>query len=78
MKTLNDPDVWDNRELSLSLNQERARLEKTLSTIEGLESNLEDASVLLELATSEDDQTILNDLANELKAFDAELSLIHI
>ena len=72
METLNDPDVWDNRELSLSLNQERARLEKTLSAIEGLESNLEDASVLLELATSEDDQTILNDLANELKAFDSE------
>ena len=78
METLNDPDVWDNRELSLSLNQERARLEKTLSAIEGLESNLEDASVLLELATSEDDQTILNDLANELKAFDSEISQLEI
>jgi len=78
LETLNDPDVWDNRELSLSLNQERARLEKTLSAIEGLESNLEDASVLLELATSEDDQTILNDLANELKAFDAEISQLEI
>ena len=78
METLNDPDVWDNRELSLSLNQERARLEKTLSAIEGLENNLEDASVLLELAISEDDQTILNDLANDLKAFDSEISQLEI
>ena len=78
LETLNDPDVWDNRELSLSLNQERARLEKTLSAIEGLENNLEDASVLLELAISEDDQTILNDLANELKAFDSEISQLEI
>ena len=78
METLNDPDVWDNRELSLSLNQERSRLEKNLSAFERLESNLDDASVLLELATSEDDQTILNDLANELKAFDSEISQLEI
>ena len=78
METLNDPDVWDNRELSLSLNQERSRLEKTLSKIERLESNLEDASVLLELATSEDDRTILDDLANELKAFDSEISQLEV
>jgi len=78
LETLNDPDVWDNRELSLSLNQERSRLEKTLSKIERLESNLEDASVLLELATSEDDRTILDDLANELKAFDSEISQLEV
>ena len=78
METLNDPDVWDNRELSLSLNQERSRLEKNLSAFERLESNLDDASVLLELAISEDDQTILNDLANDLKAFDSEISQLEI
>ncbi len=78
METLNDPDVWENRELSLNLNQERSRLEKTLSAIERLESNLDDASVLLELAISEDDRKILNDLANELKIFDAEISQLEV
>ncbi|MBM23837.1 MAG: peptide chain release factor 2, partial [Gammaproteobacteria bacterium] len=78
LETLNDPDVWENRELSLNLNQERSRLEKTLSTSERLESNLDDASVLLELAISEDDRKILNDLANELKVFDAEISQLEV
>ena len=78
LETLNDPDVWENRELSLNLNQERSRLEKTISTIERLENNLDDASVLLELAISEDDRKILNDLANELKVFDAEISQLEV
>ena len=78
METLNDPDIWENRELTLSLNQERSRLEKTLSTLEKFESNLDDASILLELAISEDDQTILKDLANDVKAFGEEISQLEI
>ncbi len=35
---------------------------------------MEDASILLELAISEDDQKTLNDLTNDVKAFDAEIS----
>ena len=78
METLNDPDIWENRELTLSLNQERSRLEKTLSTFETFESNLDDASVLLELAIGEDDQATLKDLANDVKAFGDEISQLEI
>ncbi|HIA93391.1 MAG TPA: peptide chain release factor 2 [Gammaproteobacteria bacterium] len=78
LETLNDPDIWENRELTRNLNQERARLEKTLSTLETFSSNLEDASILLELAISEDDQKTLNDLTNDVKAFDAEISQLEI
>ena len=78
METLNDPDIWENRELTLSLNQERSRLEKTLSTLETFESNLDDASVLLELAISEDDQATLKDLANDVKGFVDEISQLEI
>ena len=78
LETLNDPDIWENRELTLSLNQERSRLEKTLSTLETFESNLDDASVLLELAISEDDQAILKDLANDVKGFGDEISQLEI
>ena len=78
LETLNDPDIWENRELTLSLNQERSRLEKTLSTLEKFESNLDDASVLLELAISEDDQVTLKDLANDVKGFGDEISQLEI
>ena len=78
LETLNDPDIWENRELTLSLNQERSRLEKTLSILEKFESNLDDASVLLELAISEDDQATLKDLANDVKGFVDEISQLEI
>ena len=39
---------------------------------------MEDASILLELAISEDDQKTLNDLTNDVKAFDAEISQLEI
>ena len=78
LETLNDPDIWENRELTLSLNQERSRLEKTLSTFETFESNLDDASLLLELAIGEDDQATLKDLANDVKAFGDEISQLEI
>ena len=66
------------QELTLNLNQERSRLEKTLSTLEKFESDLDDASVLLELAISEDDQATLKDLANDVKGFGDEISQLEI
>ena len=64
--------------MTLSLNQERSKLEKILSTFETFESNLDDASVLLELAISENDQITLNELANDIKALDDGISQLEI
>ena len=54
-EALNDPEVWDDRELSQKLNQERSSLEKTLNLIQLISSRLQDAEVLFDLAINEDD-----------------------
>ena len=59
LNSLNDPSIWEDRELSQTLNQERSRLEKVLNRIETIGSSLEDAQVLLELAMRENDASSL-------------------
>ena len=56
LESLNDPEVWDDRELSQKLNQERSSLEKTLNLIQLISSRLQDAEVLFDLAINEDDE----------------------
>jgi peptide chain release factor 2 len=78
LETLNDPEIWEDLEKTQELNKERSRLEKTLSVLDQLGSQLEDSSVLLELAVSEDDLQTLKDLTNDIKTLDGEISQLEI
>ena len=42
LETLNDPEIWEDLEKTQELNKERSRLEKTLSALDQLGSQLED------------------------------------
>ncbi|MDP6981038.1 MAG: peptide chain release factor 2 [Myxococcota bacterium] len=50
------PDLWDDRENAERVNREKTRLEDELRFYDKIESDLEDADVLLELANEADDQ----------------------
>ncbi|MCH2476394.1 MAG: peptide chain release factor 2 [Gammaproteobacteria bacterium] len=78
LESLNDPKVWDDRELSQTLNQERASLEKTINQLQTISNRLEDSHVLLELAINESDDATLNDLATELQVCNTEISQLEI
>jgi len=78
LNSLNDPSIWEDRELSQTLNQERSRLEKVLNRIETIGSSLEDAQVLLELAMSENDASSLEELSEELVAFEDIINQLEI
>jgi len=78
LESLNDPEVWDDRELSQTLNQERASLEKTINQLQTISSRLEDAQVLLELAINESDDETLSDLGTELQLCNTEISQLEI
>ena len=78
LESLNDPEVWDDRELSQTLNQERASLEKTINQLQTISNRLEDAQVLLELAINESDDETLSDLGTELQLCNTEISQLEI
>ena len=78
LESLNDPEVWDDRKLSQTLNQERASLEKTINQLQTISNRLEDAQVLLELAINESDDETLSDLGTELQLCNSEISQLEI
>ena len=49
------PDLWDDRENAERVNREKTRLEEELRFYDKIESDLDDAEVLLELANEADD-----------------------
>ncbi|MFZ0470475.1 MAG: peptide chain release factor 2 [Thiogranum sp.] len=55
-RELEDPAVWNDPERAQALGRERARLEEVVETLTAIESQLQEASDLLELASEENDQ----------------------
>ena len=78
LESLNDPEVWDDRELSQKLNQERSSLEKILNLIQLISNRLQDAEVLFDLAINEDDEDTLKELTKELQVCDQEIGQLEV
>ena len=70
---LENPDLWQNFELSRNLNQEKASLEKSLQAIQSLKTSTTDALELAELARDEDDQATLNAIAEDIKGYSQQI-----
>ncbi len=66
-RELEQPDVWNDQQRAQQLGQDRARLEAIVVTIENLNSGLDDATELLQMAAEENDedsvQSVMEDLA---------------
>jgi peptide chain release factor 2 len=65
-RELEDPDVWSNPERAQDLGRERASLKEVVDTIATLERSLVDTRELFELASSEDDTQLLDEIARDL------------
>ncbi len=70
---LENPDLWQNFELSRNLNQEKSSLEKSLHAIQSLKTAVADALELAELAREEDDQETLYAIAEDVKDYGQEI-----
>jgi peptide chain release factor 2 len=70
---LEDPAIWQNQERVQALGKERVSLEEVVSSINELSKKLADADELLQLAVSEEDQTIINDLCLEMETLTAKV-----
>ncbi len=72
-RELEDPDVWSVPERAQALGKERAQLEGVVKTIETLDSGLDEAKELLDMAVEEQDQETITDLSEEAKRLELEL-----
>lgn len=70
---LENPKIWDEPERAQTLGKERAQLEKIVNTIAQLETGLNDAQGLIDLAVAEEEGSLLIDVENELNQLEKEL-----
>ncbi|PDH36001.1 MAG: peptide chain release factor 2 [OM182 bacterium MED-G24] len=71
---LADFGVWDNPEEAQKLGRERSSLESVVGTVDHLESALDDADAMIELAQEENDAELLAELPDELDGLEAKLT----
>ena len=73
-RELEQPKVWDKPERAQELGRERARLEAVVVTFRRIDARLSDANELLELARAEDDASMAEAIATDLKTVDGEVA----
>ena len=61
-----DPALWEDRERAETLLREKGAVERELESFEALTRRLDDAEVLLELASDEDDRATLREVAERV------------
>jgi peptide chain release factor 2 len=67
---LEDPNIWNDQERAQALGQERASLEAVVLTLETLDSGLDDASDLLEMAVEEGDEQAVTAIESDINEFE--------
>ncbi|MGH8549449.1 MAG: peptide chain release factor 2 [Methylococcales bacterium] len=76
LRELEDPRIWENKELAQALGRERVQLEQVVNTIVEMDRSLTDSRELLELAAEEDDADTVEIIVRDLKAFESRVAAL--
>lgn len=71
---LENPEIWNNPELATKISKEKSVLDGIIDTINNLNTKLDDAAAMLELAQEADDESLLVDVQTELDAAAAQVA----
>lgn len=71
---LEDPNIWNDQERAQKLGRERVTLQNIVDVIDQLDSGLDDARDLLEMAREEDDQGAVDAVASDLEEFEKRVA----
>ncbi|MFB9161808.1 MULTISPECIES: peptide chain release factor 2 [Psychrobacter] len=63
---LENPELWNDPERATKINKEKSQLDGVIDVVVSLETTLEDASAMLELAVEAEDESLLADVQSEL------------
>ncbi|MGB1702201.1 MAG: peptide chain release factor 2 [Cycloclasticus sp.] len=76
LRELEDPEVWNDPDRAQALGKERGQLELIVNTIKELDSGLEDAGELLEMAVDEGDDDSIDTIEDDLETFEKQVALL--
>jgi len=75
-KLASDPKLWDDPNRARDVTRKLSRLERILDRQASLDSSIDDAAVLLEMAQDEGDQAAIDEIAAELERTDNDLQAL--
>jgi peptide chain release factor 2 len=73
-----DPDLWNDQDRAQALTRRLSYLEGELGKVEGLRSRLDDATVLLQLASEEADEDVRGEAERELGSLRKEIEQLEV
>ncbi len=73
-RELEEPDIWNNPERAQELGRERVRLEEVVHTLNRLGRAVLDSRELVEVAAEENDQEMLDSIADDLDGIEKEVA----
>jgi peptide chain release factor 2 len=73
-RELEQPNVWNDQERAQALGQERAQLEQVVVGLAKMATGLSEAGELLALAEEEDDSDTIEEIVNDLGAFEKQVA----
>jgi len=76
LRQMEDPSIWERPQFAQELGQEKASLEKIVSTLGNLTSGVSDCMDMLELAAEEEDQDLVDEVTNDLNAIEEKLAAL--
>ncbi len=75
---MEEPGFWDNAERSAKLVQEAKNLKDTVELFRGLETQFEDIQVMIEMGYEENDPSLIPEIEEMLKEFEASLEKLRL
>jgi peptide chain release factor 2 len=76
LRELEDPNVWADPEKARVLGKERAQLAAVVETLEQLDTGLQDAAELVELAREDDDASLFGSVVEDLQKFASQIEAL--
>ena len=73
-----DPSIWVDQIKAKDLNHERKSLEKVVSNLSSIEIDLDNIQELIELASSENDDVVMGEIALDLEQIEEKISKISL
>ncbi|MCD8223070.1 MAG: peptide chain release factor 2 [Clostridiales bacterium] len=77
-KSMEEPGFWDNAEKAAGLVQEAKNLKDTVELYHGLEQELEDIQVMIEMADEENDLSLVPEIEEMVSAFEERLEKLRL
>ncbi len=71
---MEDPDIWNDPQRAQTLGRERARLEEVVETLSSIETGLQDAAELLQLASEEGDEDTLDAVMTDIQGMETRIA----